>query len=126
MISDDIIHNSVLFRTNSNTNKAPFLVPIKDSISDRLNKNETNNRKSLLVKSNNNGLKADTIKRAIHDGFMAAAIGDLEWLKQTLKISSDIVLDPNVYFFLFHFLLIFLKVIIAQLIILGFYNASFS
>ncbi len=98
MISDDIIHNSVLFRTNSNTNKVPFLVPIKDSISDRLNKNDTNNKK-YLIKSNNNGLKADTIKRAIHDGFMAAAIGDLEWFKQTLKISSDIVLDPNVIFF---------------------------
>jgi hypothetical protein len=97
MISDDIIHNSVLFRNNSNKNKVPFLVPIKDSISERLNKNDLNTKK-LVIKSSNNGLKAETIKRAIHDGFMAAAIGDLEWFKQTLKISSDIVLDSNVTF----------------------------
>ncbi len=121
MISDDIIHNSVLFRSNSNTNKVPFLVPIKDSISDRLNKNDLNSKK-LIIKSNN-GLKAETINRAIHDGFMAAAIGDLEWLKQTLKISSDIVLDPNVNF------IFFFKFNIYNFIInfiLGFYNITLS
>ncbi len=107
MITDDVIQNSVLFRTNSNTNqknKVPFLVPIKDSISDRLtfSKNDSNQVAKKQAPTNalktKSGLKTDTIKRAINDGFMAAAIGDLDWLKQTVKIYSDIASDSNVSF----------------------------
>ena len=48
------------------------------------------NRKSIKI------IKPETIKRANNDAWMAAAIGDLEWLKNSLKISSDVVFDKNV------------------------------
>ena len=41
-------------------------------------------------------IKPETIKRANNDAWMAAAIGDLEWLKNSLKISSEVVFDKNV------------------------------
>lgn len=48
-------------------------------------------RKSIKI------IKPETIKRANNDAWMAAAIGDLEWLKNSLKISSEIVFDKNGY-----------------------------
>lgn len=47
-------------------------------------------RKSIKI------IKPETIKRANNDAWMAAAIGDLEWLKNSLKISSEVVFDKNV------------------------------
>jgi len=41
-------------------------------------------------------IKPETIKRANNDAWMAAAIGDLEWLKNSLRISSEVVFDKNV------------------------------
>lgn len=46
-------------------------------------------RKSIKI------IKPETIKRANNDAWMAAAIGDLEWLKNSLKISSEVVFDKN-------------------------------
>jgi hypothetical protein len=40
-------------------------------------------------------LRPETIKRAITDASMAASIGDLEWLKQTFKIVSEMPYDKN-------------------------------
>jgi hypothetical protein len=41
-------------------------------------------------------IKPETIKRANNDAWMAAAIGDLEWLKNSLRVSSEVVFDKNV------------------------------
>ena len=49
-------------------------------------------RKSIKI------VKPETIKRARDDAFMAASIGDLDWLKQTLNITSEVVFDKNVCF----------------------------
>ena len=106
MISDDSIQNSVLFRSVSSNIKTPFLVPIQESISGRTFKSgfmtakttSNSSRKSIKI------LKPETIKRAHNDACMAAAIGDLDWLKQTLKISSDIGFDKNVIYQIKNFL----------------------
>lgn len=96
MITDAPIQNAVLHRETVNlTNKPPFLVPINDSVaaSERQKHLQVNAARKKITQLKS--IKEDTIKRAINDGFMAASIGDLNWLKQTIKVSSDIVPDAN-------------------------------
>lgn len=55
-----------------------------------INKNGKPQKKSLKI------FRPETLKRAHNDAFMAASIGDLEWLKQTLCILPEIFHDKNV------------------------------
>lgn len=102
MLNNDHVQNSILHRPNSKTNRLPFLVPISDSLS-MINSNSsktltarTGDNKSLSSRKSIRVLRPETIKRAINDACMAAAIGDLEWLKQTFKISTEKAYDKNV------------------------------
>ena len=101
MTSNDPISNAILHRTNSNADHPPFLVPIKDSLSTPISagKQFTSNSKVFTAGSGRKSIKMlrpETIKRANNDACMAAAIGDLAWLQQTLKISDEVALDKNV------------------------------
>jgi hypothetical protein len=46
-------------------------------------------------------MRSETIKKAKDDTFMAAASGDVEWLKKTFKISEDMRLEKNVIYFFY-------------------------
>ena len=97
MLHDDPVKNAILHRSSTKTNRAPFLVPLNDSTStfSNINTSISKDKSSASAKSNR-VLRPDTIKRAANDACMAAAIGDLEWLKQTLKISNEKAYDKDV------------------------------
>ena len=104
MQTDD--RNSSLYRANSKkSDRVAFLSPLKENsllIRNTSSKAFSNSytasklshvgtpRKSFKI------VKPETLKRANNDAWMAAAIGDLEWLKNSLKISTEIVFDKNV------------------------------
>ena len=92
MLSDDNIQNSILFRPNSKTERPPFLsgLQAQSKLFTAASSKTPGSRKSIRV------LRPETLKRANNDACMAAAIGDLDWLKQTLKISAEIAYDKNV------------------------------
>lgn len=97
MLHDDSVQNAILHRSTSKINRTPFLVPLNDSTSTFSNLNtSTLKDKSSASSKSNRALRPDTIKRAANDACMAAAIGDLEWLKQTLKISNEKAFDKDV------------------------------
>lgn len=115
MQSDETAANSLLYRANSkksdNNNASNLLSPIREgsllfrpdgsskfvrSINTATSKasHPGTPRKSIKI------VKPETIKRANNDTWMASAIGDLQWMKNSLKISPEIVFDKNVdYFF---------------------------
>jgi hypothetical protein len=98
MLSDDTIKNKILHREIDKSVKLPFVVPTSYET-----KNERIVEKSngLVIAANSKKtlklFRPETLKRAHNDAIMAASIGDLEWLKQTLKITSEIFYDKNVY-----------------------------
>ncbi len=113
MLSDESIHNTVLHRPSSKSNHQPFLVPLnRDNVlssqhhpsrqntaaSKYTTLTDIKDLKSLGGTSHKSIriLRPETLKRAIDDACMAASIGDLEWLKQSLVITSDIHYDKNV------------------------------
>lgn len=97
MLHDDSVQNAILHRSSSKLNRTPFLVPLNDSTSTFSNFNLPSSKdKSSSSRKSYRALRPDTIKRAANDACMAAAIGDLEWLKQTLKISNDKAYDKDV------------------------------
>ncbi|CAF0798567.1 unnamed protein product [Brachionus calyciflorus] len=96
MLNDDYVQNAILHRPNSKSNRAPFLIPLNDSTSTFSNfyapsskDKSTTSRKSVKL------IRPETLKRAVTDACMAAAIGDLEWLKQTFKISAEKAFDKD-------------------------------
>ena len=111
MSSNDPITNSILHRGNSSTDNPPFLVPIKDSLSTPFNNSRVFNSNSKVYTASSRKsikmLRPETMKRANNDACMAAAIGDLAWLQQTLKISDEIALDKNVKEFCVYFSFLF-------------------
>jgi hypothetical protein len=117
MLSDESIHNTVLHRPNSHSNRAPFLVPVTRSENTQSSSQRPTGSRRLTAASqvttitdlkdlksvgtSNKSirvLRPETLKRAIDDSCMAASIGDLEWLKQSLVITNDIHYDRNVPF----------------------------
>ncbi len=110
MLSDESIQNTVLHRPNSKSK--PFLVPLnRDNASSQKHHSSRQNTaaskyttltdiKDLKSVGTSNKsiriLRPETLKRAIDDACMAASIGDLEWLKQSLIITNDIHYDKNV------------------------------
>lgn len=101
MLSDEPIKNKILHRETSNDKsvKLPFLVAVNGPkansvrVSGKMpgqDLSESHNKKPLKI------FRAETLKRAHNDVVMAASIGDLEWLKQTLKIISEPFFDKNV------------------------------
>lgn len=106
MTSNDPISNAILHRANSRSDHPPFLVPIKDSLSTPISPGKPFNSNSKVFTAGSGRksikmLRPETIKRANNDACMAAAIGDLAWLQQTLKISDEIALDKNVAFLIY-------------------------
>ena len=111
MLSDENIHNTILHRPNTKSDRQPFLVPINESLyhSHPQQNTTTSNVSKVTTITNLKDLKSigggsrksirllrpETLKRAIHDSCMAAAIGDLEWLKQSLLITNEIHFDKN-------------------------------
>ena len=101
MIADDSVQNSILLRPNSKMHTNDIQIDIRTPSSKLLAQrtNATSSSKHLAMSSSSRKsikiVKPETIKRARDDAFMAASIGDLEWLKQTLQITSDIVFDKN-------------------------------
>lgn len=112
MQSDETAANSLLYRANSKKSDANnannLLSPIREgsmlfrpdgsskfvrSINTATSKASQSGtpRKSIKI------VKPETIKRANNDTWMASAIGDLQWLKNSLKISPEIVFDKNGY-----------------------------
>ena len=111
MLSNGATNQSLLYSANSkksDKNGLSLLTPIREnsilnrntssknlrSVGTATTKVSTNTsqtpRRSIKI------IKPETIKRANNDAWMAAAIGDLEWLKNSLKISSEVVFDKNV------------------------------
>jgi len=88
MLSDENILNFQLHRSNKAPNASPFLTGNLIKAKSALVLNDKSEQKTKLV-------RPETIKRANNDSFRAAAIGDLEWLKQTMKITSQIAFDKN-------------------------------
>lgn len=101
MLSDETIQNRILHRPTETdkTIKLNFYVPIN---AQKPNSSYTDS-KNVLSNKNKPALKTvfrpETIKRAHNDALMAASIGDLEWLKQTLKIIPEPFFDKNVIYF---------------------------
>lgn len=106
MLTDDSIQNSILLRTSART---PLTMPLNDSgIDIRIpsskllaNRNNMSSRSKFTAASSRKSIKIvkpETIKRARDDAFMAASIGDLDWLKQTLQVTDEVVFDKNVCF----------------------------
>ena len=98
-----------LYRANSKkSDRVAFLSPLKENSFIRNTSSKVFSNSYTASKLSNVGtprksfkiVKPETLKRANNDAWMAAAIGDLEWLKNSLKISTEIVLDKNVNFFL--------------------------
>lgn len=98
MLSDDTIKNKILHREIDKSVKLPFVVPTSYETK---NERIVEKSKGLTVAANSKKtlklFRPETLKRAHNDAIMAASIGDLEWLKQTLKITSEIFYDKNVY-----------------------------
>jgi hypothetical protein len=104
MLADDFVQNSILVRPESkmpiNDVRIDIRTPSSKLLAQRTNVTSVSkhpvttscsSRKSIKI------VKPETIKRARDDAFMAASIGDLDWLKQTLQITSDLVFDKNGY-----------------------------
>lgn len=115
MLSNGAITQNLLFSANSkksDQNAFSMLTPIRENSIIFRNASSKNLRSTgtATTKISNSGtprrsikiIKPETIKRANNDSWMAAAIGDLEWLKNSLKISSEVVFDKNVSKFCFY------------------------
>lgn len=102
------MNNSSLYEANSkkndiNTNKNNLLAPIKENSFRNPSRKFIRSSGTATTKLSTSGsprkaikiIKPETIKRANNDAWMAAAIGDLEWLKNSLKISNEVVFDKN-------------------------------
>lgn len=108
MLSNGAITQNSLFGANSkksDQNALSILTPIREnSIFRNASSKNIRSTGTATTKISNSGtprrsikiIKPETIKRANNDAWMAAAIGDLEWLKNSLKISSEVVYDKNV------------------------------
>lgn len=105
MLRNDSVQNTLYSANSKKSNKN--LTPIRESsilIRSSSSKALARSISTANTKISRNGtsrkaikiIKPETIKRANNDAWMAAAIGDLEWLKNSLKISSEVVFDKNV------------------------------
>lgn len=95
MLSDETVKNTILYRqtTRDKTMRAPFVVsmspPFKPNSIEQ-NREESVQKKTLKI------FRPETLKRAHNDSILAASIGDLDWLKQTMRIIDDTFFDKNV------------------------------
>jgi hypothetical protein len=120
MLSDENINNGILYRANTTSNK--HLIVVTKHNNNALDRQPTSNSNAPSNKSGLTLLRPESVKRANNDAWlvarsaevssflgkkkvkfhlikrMAAAIGDLEWLKQSFRFSSEMVLDKNVSF----------------------------
>jgi hypothetical protein len=115
MLNDEIILNSKLMRNDAQPkSKPPFVVSSSsvNNVNDIINSTSTiksnfskigfvsivNSKRSISGMSNRSirVFKPETVLRANADASMASACGDLEWLKQSLNITTDSVYDKNV------------------------------
>ena len=126
MLSDDIINNKILYRKDnapllppppSSSSKAAYAGGINESSHFSLQTLQVANSNLMIATTSTDSgklstaqqrksirlVRPETLKRATNDAWMAAAIGDLGWLKQTLVISSEIAFDKNVSFICSYF-----------------------
>jgi hypothetical protein len=88
MLSDDTISN---FRLHRNTRLAPdvqpFIVPTNGQLHSTTSRQQQQRRTvaERAVSSRSSKSAVDAKNRAVSDSCMAAAIGDLQWLKQSIK-----------------------------------------
>lgn len=102
MLSDETLQNKILHRETETDKsiKLQFYVPINGpKTNSYANLGDDSTRRSIGGKNKPiRILRPETLKRAHNDAIMAASIGDLEWLKQTLKIMSEPFFDKNVIY----------------------------
>lgn len=122
MLSDELVHNTVLHRPQNskldNDTRQPFVIPINPPINPlyrsqantSLSTRTTTSKYTTVtnvkdLKSVMGGreshksiriLRPETLKRAINDACIAASLGDLNWLKQCMLITNEIHFDKNV------------------------------
>jgi hypothetical protein len=88
MLSDETISNIRLHRdTRLERNTPPFIVPTNGQVHLPISKQKQQLRvvteRATSSRSSKSAIDAKT--RAISDSCMAAAIGDLQWLKQSIR-----------------------------------------
>lgn len=114
MLSDETIQNKILHRPTETDKsiKLQFYVPLNapqkpnSNTTSQLFDDANRHRHASIAVNKNKPIRIfrpETLKRAHNDAIMAASIGDLEWLKQTLKILPEIFFDKNVQFVDFSF-----------------------
>ncbi|CAF1572870.1 unnamed protein product [Didymodactylos carnosus] len=82
MLSDETISNIKLCRSNrQEPNTVPFIVSQNQTQFTEPQRNKIDRTPSSRSSKSANDAK----KRAVSDACMAAAIGDLDWLRQSLK-----------------------------------------
>lgn len=83
MLSNEIISNTRLHRdTRLEPNAQPFTVPTKGQLNTSTSKQQQQRR---AASSRSSKSAVDAKSRAVSDSCMAAAIGDLQWLKQSIR-----------------------------------------
>jgi hypothetical protein len=88
MLSNEIISNTRLHRdTRLEPNTQPFIVPTKGQLNVPTSKQQQQRRVAAERAASSRSSKSavDAKTRAVSDSCMAAAIGDLQWLKQSIR-----------------------------------------
>jgi len=87
MLSDETISNIRLHRdTRLEANTPPFIVPSNGQIHLPTSKQQQRRTVAERAASSRSSKSAiDAKSRAVSDSCMAAAIGDLQWLKQSIR-----------------------------------------
>lgn len=87
MLSDETISNSRLHRdTRLEPNAQPFIVPTNGQLQGPVIKQQQRRTAAERAASSRSSKSAvDAKARAVSDSCMAAAIGDLQWLKQSIR-----------------------------------------
>lgn len=86
MLSNETISNIRLHRdTRLEPNAAPFLVPTNPGLQVPIVRHARRTASERLASSRSSKSAIDAKNRAVSDSCMAAAIGDLQWLKQSIR-----------------------------------------
>ena len=86
MLSNETISNIRLHRdTRLEPNAAPFLVPTNGGLQVPIVRHARRTATERLASSRSSKSAIDAKNRAVSDSCMAAAIGDLQWLKQSIR-----------------------------------------
>lgn len=86
MLSNETISNTRLHRdTRLEANAQPFIVPTNGQLLVPVSKQQRRTAAERHASSRSSKSAVDAKSRAVSDSCMAAAIGDLQWLKQSIR-----------------------------------------